>query len=459
LSPGQSTRVCPVCRTPNPASSPYCARCNYAFFTQRDATVENFEDPGAAQYAAAAGGQSAAWGPPPAGRPLQPAPAFDEIDAATAPPPSGQASPARAPRRGGRRKKGGGLLSVPEGLDDRGLEALRYKAMQRSLIVVLLLIVVGWVGPTVLGLVGVRSDIIGPVGIVDYVLIGLFYSYARRVGKASKKPLSPTEAAALTKVKAGGWVLVLIPIAGSFLGGLGVLFQTSPMHPIYYLIAGGGIVWTLGGVTSLKERHSYYSVFEFGTLLLLFHPLPSLFPLAGAVLVNAYWFETTFLFLAVGFILMSFALRRMRAGQYDALEAEMKGADEALGRGDFERAIARYDRAVTISHSLFSDKLFKATRAGQRALPPDYYRPWVGKAMALARAGRGAKALAILDLILEVDASNPSLWVNKGDILMALKRPAEAYIAFEQALRISPQGGEAVGRRQQALDMLQRRME
>jgi tetratricopeptide (TPR) repeat protein len=279
------------------------------------------------------------------------------------------------------------------------------------------------------------------------------------VGKASSKPISPPERQALSRVKSGGWVLAFIPLAGSLLGQFGALFQTSPMHPIYYAIAGIGILMTLNGVTTLKERYSYYSVFEFGLLLLLFHPLPALLPVLGPVFLNAYWFETTFLFLAVGFILMAFALRRMRAGQYEALEAEMRAGDQALSAGQFDGAIARYDRAVTISHSLFSDKLFKATRTGQRALPPDYYQPWVGKATALARSGRGAKALAILDLILEVDSSNPALWLNKGDVLLTLNRPAEAYIAYEQAQRASPQSPEAAQKKQAALDRLQRRIE
>lgn len=441
----------------NLAAAPYCSRCNYAFFTQREATVENISDADTA-YGPPPGW--AAQDPPPAPRLSQaPPPAFEPDDGGRT---AGGRAPGPEPRpatgkrgRGGRR---GGFLSVPEGLDDRGLEALRYKAMQRSLVVVILLFVIGAAGPFVLSLLRFRSDIIGPVGVADLIVIAVFYSYARRVGRASKKPISPTEKLALTRVKSGGWILALIPLAGSVFGQFGVLFQTSPMHPIYYFIAFGGIVMTLMGVTTLKERYSYYIVFEFGLLLLLFHPIPAVLPLLGPIIVNVYWFQTTFLFLAIGFILMSFALRRMRAGQYEALEAEMSTGNQALEAGQFDKAIARFDRAVTISHSLYSDKLFKSTRSGQRALPPDYYQPWVGKATALARSGRGTKALAILDLILEVDPGNATLWNNKGEILMALDRPAEAYVAFEQAQRISPQDPGAAPRKQAALDRLQRRL-
>ena len=455
LSPGLAALVCPVCRTPNHPSAAYCVRCNYSFFTQRQATV------GPVDEAAMGYAPPDAWAPPPRPASAPSPPAFEALDL---PPAAGVPPGGPAPAPGGRRgKRGGrrtrGLLSVPEGLDDHGLEALRYQAMQRSLLVLGLLIAIGYVGPMVLGLLRFRSDVVGPVGAVEYALVLLFFVYARRVGRASDKPVSATEKQALSRVKSGGWVLALIPLIGSVFGQFGLYFQTSPMHPIYYLIAGAGIVMTLSGVTTLKERYSYYSVFEFGLLLLLLHPLPSLVPALGPLLVNAYWFQTTFLFLAAGFVAMSFALRRMRAGQYEALEAELRAGDQALAGGQFDRAIARFDRAVTISHSLYSDKLFKATRSGQRALPPDYYRPWVGKAMGLARSGRGAKALAILDLILEVDSSNASLWLNKGDVLLALNRPAEAYIAFEQAQRVAPQGPEAASRKQAALDRLQRRLD
>jgi multidrug transporter EmrE-like cation transporter len=393
--------------------------------------------------------------PPPEAGPA-PVPAFEAIEEQVAAPPSARPDRERQGRAKARRR--GGFLRVPPGLDDQQLEALRLKVMQRSILVIGALFVVAIVGPMVLGLFRFPSDIIGPVGVVDFVLIGVLYTHARRVGRASKKQISATERLALSRVKSGGWVLALIPLIGSVFGQFGLFFQTSPMHPIYYLIAGAGIVITLSGVTTLKERYSYYNVFEFGLVLLLLHPLPALLPAISPVLGNAYWFQTTFLFLAIGFILMSFALRKMRAGQHEALEAEMRAGDEALASSQFDRAITRYDRAVTISHSLFSDKLFKSTRSGQRALPPDYYEPWVGKANALARSGRGPKALAILDLILEVDSTNASLWMNKGDVLLTLDRPAEAYIAFEQAERITPQAPNVAQRKQSALDRIQRRM-
>jgi len=244
-------------------------------------------------------------------------------------------------------------------------------------------------------------------------------------------------------------------------GQIGIYFQTNPMHPIYYAIAVAGIFYTLAGVTSLKERYSYYAVFEFGFVLLLLQPLPSLLPgnLGNAVFVNVYWFETTLLFLALGFFAIAMALRKMRAGQYEALEQEVVVGEKELEARKFDSAIAHFDRAVTIAHSLYSDKLFKSTRTGQRVLPSDYYLPWVGKATALALSGRGAKALTILDIILEVDATNGDLWLNKGEILMSLGRPAEAYIAFEAAQRLNPALPRLVQLKSSALDLIRRRVE
>jgi tetratricopeptide (TPR) repeat protein len=162
--------------------------------------------------------------------------------------------------------------------------------------------------------------------------------------------------------------------------------------------------------------------------------------------------------LALGFIAMSMALRKMRAGQYETLEREVTVGQKALEAKQFEQSLAHFDRAVTIAHSLYSDKLFKTTRSGARALPPDYYLPWIGKATALALSGKGTKALTILEIILEVDPTNADLWLNKGEVLMAVGRPAEAYIAFEQAQRIAPSLAAAGTSKAKALTLIQRRM-
>lgn len=414
--------------------------CGYQFFTTRRSRTraidegaldfEEFEPTGAAS----AGARSA---PP-------------------VPTPRGRGPPPKAPAK---RVRKSGFLKVPDDLTDLELEALRYTAMKQALILVVVLVIIENALPPILNLLGIRIAEIGIVGIVAYVLILIFFVFVRKVAAMSKKPMSAVETAALNRIRSGGFILCAIPLLGSLLGQVGIFFQTNPMHPIYYGITGIGIAYTLSGVTSLKERYSYFAVFEFGYTLLLLHPLPALFPFLGGLFVNGYWFQTTFLMLAVGFIVMSMALRKMRAGQYETLEREVLAGQKALDAKQYDKSIAHFDRAVTIAHSLYSDKLFKTTRAGVRALPADYYLPWIGKATVLALSGRGAKALTILDIILEVDPANADLWMNKGEVLLAIDRPAEAYIAFEQAQRINPGLAAAGTNKARALTTLQQRME
>jgi hypothetical protein len=457
-------RNCPVCRTPNLVTNPLCTMCSYQFQTAKESRFKALDESGTPQY-------PSALGPPPAMPDEQiefeqapgPAPPPRFQGGPAPPPPYTPAPPPAppAPAAAKKRARRSTFPRVPKDLPEEALEPLRYDAMKKSLVLVAILMVTSVGGSLILGLLHIPATPIGILGIVSYIFVFVFYSYVRAVSKASKKPVSAVEQGALSKVRTGGAFLIMIPLIGSVAGQFGVYFQTSPMHPIYYGIAAAGIFYTLAGVTALKERYSYFAVFEFGFLLLLIQPLPGVLPgeIATLIFGNVYWFQTTFLFLAVGFIAIAMALRKMRAGQYDALEQEVLAGQKALEARQFDKALAHFDRAVTIAHSLYSDKLFKATRTGQRVLPSDYYLPWVGKATALALSGRGAKALTILDIILEVDGTNADLWMNKGEVLLSLGRPAEAYIAFEAAQRLNPGIANAMSNKTHALELLRRRIE
>ncbi len=463
MSPGESMRICPVCRTPNAPTNPVCTSCNYQFFASRGSGLRALDESALPQA-------PSTLAPPPfesfrpadfEEAPLPPPPTVGRGRPSAPAPPAPAFAPPAAARPGPKAKARAKFPRVPKDLADEHLEPLRYDAMQKSLIGIAVLIAVSLALPFLVSALRLQSLPIGIGGIAGYIVLLIFFFYTRAVGRASKKPISGVEQAALGRVRTGGALLMGIPFLGSIAGQAGIYFQTAPMHPIYYAIAAGGIFYTLSGVTSLKERYSYYAVFEFGWVILLFQPLPAVLPgdLGTKVFVNVYWFQQTFLFLAIGFFGIAFALRKMRAGQYDALEQEVRAGQKALSDRQFDAALPHFDRAVTIAHSLFSDKLFKSTKTGQRALPADYYLPWVGKATALALSGRGTKALTILDIILEVDGTNADLWKNKGEVLLSLRRPAEAYIAFETAQRLSPGLAGVTENKQRALDSLRRRLE
>jgi hypothetical protein len=454
-------RVCPVCRTPNLPTNPVCVRCNYQFFASRESGLRAVDETRLPQAPLTTpGAQAEAFAPV----------EFEETDSdllppsVTAPPPMpgpGTAPTAARPRARPGTKKKSSFPRVPPNPAEEELEPLRYDAMQKGLILIVLLVVIGAAVPAVMNAAGLRVDFIGIVGVISYAFVLIFFQYVRGVARLSKKPLSAVEQEGLSRVKTGGAFLIAIPILGSLAGNVGIYFQTNPMHPIYYGIAGIGIFYTLSGVTSLKERYSYYAVFQFGFNLLLLQPLPSVLPgnIGTAIFGSVYWFETTLLFLSAGFIVIAMALRKMRAGQYDALDDAVKLGRQSLASRQYDKALPAFDRAVTIAHSLYADKLFKQTRSGQRVLPADYYEPWIGKATALALAGKGAKALTILDIILEVDGTNAELWVNKGEILLSLNRPAEAYIAFEAAQRLNPNLSTVMAGKTRALERLRSKIE
>jgi hypothetical protein len=445
-------------------------RCNYAFFTTREAIVGPVDEslippdpegrpiPRTQPMATPPAYQPPPYAPPrprprpSAPPPFEPAPeAFEPVG--PAPPPKKGAKPKK-------RAKTGGFLRIPEGLDDKGLEALRYTVMRQGVIVLIVLLGVSIGVNALLGFLRIRIPGIGIAGAVEYVIVFVFYLYVKRVAKATAKPVSNVEKLALGKVRVGGFTLALIPIIGSPAGELlGWYYQTTPMFPAYYLMAAYGIYSTVSGVTGLKERYSYFGVFEFAMLLLLLYPLAALLGEIRLIFGNAYWYQSTFFALTLGFVAVAFALRKMRAGQYESLEIAMASGQKAMATRQYDVAVRQFDRGVTISHSLYSDKLFKTTRSGGRALPPDYYNPWLGKASALAAMGKGSKALAILDLILEVDSSNTDLWMAKGEILMTIVRPAEAYVAFETALRLNPNMPGAFEKKQASLSARARRID
>jgi len=170
LSPGPPMRVCPVCRTPNAETSPSCVRCNYAFFTTREAIVGPVDEsmippdpegrpiPRAQPMAPPAYAPPPYAPPPPRPRPSAPAP-FEPAPETFEP-----VSPEPPPKKGAkpkRRAKTGGFLRIPEGLDDKGLEALRYTAMRQGVMVLIVLLGVSLGVNALLGFLRIRVPGIG----------------------------------------------------------------------------------------------------------------------------------------------------------------------------------------------------------------------------------------------------------------------------------------------------------
>jgi tetratricopeptide (TPR) repeat protein len=64
-------------------------------------------------------------------------------------------------------------------------------------------------------------------------------------------------------------------------------------------------------------------------------------------------------------------------------------------------------------------------------------------ARAIARQGRAAEALPLLDRALALDPSLGPIWFNRGEVLLYLGRTDEAYSTFQKAVSHDPKLGEA----------------
>ena len=58
--------------------------------------------------------------------------------------------------------------------------------------------------------------------------------------------------------------------------------------------------------------------------------------------------------------------------------------------------------------------------------------------------------------MLEVDPDNPTVWFDRGRILVAERRYAEAYISFDRAVKLDPQLEEAKRARTDVLDIIRK---
>ncbi|WP_366664960.1 tetratricopeptide repeat protein [Microcoleus sp. bin48.metabat.b7b8b9.023] len=104
-------------------------------------------------------------------------------------------------------------------------------------------------------------------------------------------------------------------------------------------------------------------------------------------------------------------------------EAWKKRGDEKLDLGDFEGAIASYDKALEI-------KL-------------DYNAAWNNRGNALNNLGRLEEAIASYDKVLEIKPNDHVVWRNRGIALGNLGRVEESITSYDKALEFKPDDHEA----------------
>jgi tetratricopeptide (TPR) repeat protein len=109
---------------------------------------------------------------------------------------------------------------------------------------------------------------------------------------------------------------------------------------------------------------------------------------------------------------------------------------EQYEKGDFEGALASWNRAVEIN--------------------PAYHEAWNNRGIALANLGRYEEAIASYDKALEIKPALHEAWNNRGSALDDLGRYEEAIADYDKALEIKPALHEAWNNRGVALRNLGR---
>lgn len=304
-----------------------------------------------------------------------------------------------------------------------------------------------------------NNEVFSVVGMFAFAASVFLLLKAARVGRLTRERISPAESSRMFYVTLGGFLLWLVPLFGSIGYYFGIVFQTSNMHWLFYIFVGIGMLSILYGLSGSKEKGSFYRIYMFGVYGIVLATIPMALPAMGSFIASTFWWSATFILVSVGFLLMAIMVRQMRADQYAQLDKVLEKADKAFVARRYDEAQRFYSEAITLTHTLYSDQVFSGRNPRERGgttIPKEYFRPWIGKAKCLALTGKLRKALAIYELMLEVDPDNPTVWFDRGRILVAEKRYAESYISFDRAVKLDPQLEEAKRARTDVLDIIRK---
>jgi len=186
-----------------------------------------------------------------------------------------------------------------------------------------------------------------------------------------------------------------------------------------------------------RERMGYFAIWRNGVLLLLLAPLFALIQIAAPVLVYPEWFHQTVGLIGGTVLVIGLMLKRQRDRQFAELETAMRWGDEFSARGQLEQAIVQYDTAINMAHTLFSHLIFNPDSPYLSVrVPPAYSEPWFRKGRTLVRLGRHKKALAIFEMIIEMDPANQIALLNAAEVMADMGDFSGALGATDRVLRI-----------------------
>src|SRR6476661_3291995 len=129
-----------------------------------------------------------------------------------------------------------------------------------------------------------------------------------------------------------------------------------------------------------------------------------------------------------------------------------KRGDEQCMKGDFEYAIASYDKALEFKSDLHEawnnrglalndlGRFEEAIASYDNALKfkPDKHEVWYIRGLAPYNLGRREEAIASWDKALEFKPDLHEVWYNRGDALGDLGRIEDAIASYDKALKFKP---------------------
>jgi tetratricopeptide (TPR) repeat protein len=248
-----------------------------------------------------------------------------------------------------------------------------------------------------------------------------------------------------------------VPDPGSYNSGWSVL---------YIALALPGIVLLVKGIYAIREKLSYFKMWRFGLWILVLAPatgaLDALSPIAvdpGLTILNyQYYFAYSVSALFIVIVVLVLMLKKRLGEMYKGLEDQTKRGEELFKAGRYKEAMDSFDIAIDEGHELFSQYFYDpdSPRASSVRLPSQYGIPWLRKGDILVQLRKPRKAIAIYDVILELDPRNEVVWNRKGEVLLSMGKFQEAIRCFEQALAAVPTYAKAAQNRAKAQQMLAR---
>ena len=278
--------------------------------------------------------------------------------------------------------------------------------------------------------------------------IGIVVMKSGSHASAARTEMSEVEGKKVGWTLLGAFIILIVPIKESF-GGVAPIIAwgyysaswsaygwVGILNPLILL---GGSMMVALGVQGSRERIGYYTVWKNGVTVLVIAPLFSLLHALVPILVAVDWFNQTVGLVGASLMIIAFWMQRQRNKQFSELEAAMRSGDDMANRGQLDQAKAQYDVAIGMAHTLYSHLIYNPDAPyAQVRVPPAYSEPWFRKGRVLARMRNYRKAVAIFDMIIEMDPTNQVALLNRAEILAEMRDFEGSLRSVDRVLQIVP---------------------